>query len=480
MGSSPSSEGAGRDGRARPGAGWPAEVATQTTPGAAAPEGVDRAGVEVVDRLAALGTLAAGLGHDMNNVLLPVRAHLNALRAGDGEHPLPDSARHHIDAVSTSIAYLQQLADGLHFLAMDSEQETARGESVELGAWWAHVGPLVLKAVPKQVQVTAAIPAGVLRVRMGAAGLTQSILNLLVNAGESIPPERAGRVHLWAEADAPNGGVRIGVTDDGCGMSEAVRRRAFDMFFTTKPRGMGTGLGLPLVRRVIERVGGSVQVDSAPGKGTTVVLHVPAARTSPDRDSGGSKRPAAGPRARRKSSRTVEPRERIVRVLCIDDHAILIEGLKAQFAIDGEVACVGHLSSAAGLLEEVERLLPDVVLLDIEMPGPDVFEMADRLHHLHADVRFVLLSAHVKDRYVEAAEQSGAWGYFSKGDDLGELVAGIKEVAHSDRNVFVMGAKVRQHCPPAAQRAVAHGHVIRDRNGGMPRTGLASLTPREL
>src|SRR5438045_922846 len=71
------------------------------------------------------------------------------------------------------------------------------------------------------------------------------------------------------------------------------------------------------------------------------------------------------------------------RVLCVDDHALLVEGLKAQFAIDREIECIGSLENAARLLDEVARLNPDVVMLDIDMPGPDVFEMADRLHHLH-------------------------------------------------------------------------------------------------
>jgi hypothetical protein len=76
--------------------------------------------------------------------------------------------------------------------------------------------------------------------------------------------------------------VKLGVTDNGTGMTDEVKRRAFDMFFTTKPRGLGTGLGLPLVRKVVDAAGGSVEIDSEPGRGTTVVMSLPVANRGQD------------------------------------------------------------------------------------------------------------------------------------------------------------------------------------------------------
>src|SRR5688500_1085088 len=105
------------------------------------------------------------------------------------------------------------------------------------------------------------------------------------------------------------------------------------------------------------------------------------------------------------------------RVMSVGDHAWLVEGLRTQLAIADRIRIVGSLDSAAILLEETARLNPDVVLLDIEMPGPDAFEMADRLRHQQPRVRFIFLSAHVRDGYLAAAYKCGAWGYFAKGDD---------------------------------------------------------------
>lgn len=227
------------------------------------------------DRMASLGSLAAGLGHDMNNVLLPVRAHLNAARA----LPIPSEADAHVKAVQKSVSYLQQLADGLHFLAMDPEKDDASG-TTDLRAWWQQAGALLQKAVPKHVKVTMSIPQRLPEIAVAPHALTQAVLNLIVNAGAAISPEgrrRQGYARLKAELGSDGATVRLTVSDNGTGMTEEVKRRAFDMFFTTKPRGLGTGLGLALVRKVVEQANGAVHIESELGKGTTVVLTFPVA-----------------------------------------------------------------------------------------------------------------------------------------------------------------------------------------------------------
>lgn len=243
--------------------------------------------LRMADRMASIGTLAAGLGHDMNNVLLPVRARLNALKASGASGGLSKPDRKHVDEIQKSITYLQQLADGLHFLALDPDaEESVRGggDVTDLRQWWAQAGALLSKAVPKHVRVSATFDAELPQASVAAHGLTQAVLNLIVNAGEAIPTpserkRRQGHVRVWAEPIEVEGQawIRLGVKDNGSGMSSEVKRRAFEMFFTTKPRGLGTGLGLALVRKVVERVGGRVEIESEVGEGTTVSMLIPAA-----------------------------------------------------------------------------------------------------------------------------------------------------------------------------------------------------------
>jgi signal transduction histidine kinase len=138
--------------------------------------------LRMTDRMASIGALAAGLGHDMNNVLLPVRAHLNAAQA----LTMIPEVREHVEAVLQSVTYLQQLADGLHFLALDTDKEIPEG-TTDVRAWWSQVGPLLSKAVPKHVKVVVSLPKGLPEVGISPHGLTQAMLNLIVNAGQAIP-----------------------------------------------------------------------------------------------------------------------------------------------------------------------------------------------------------------------------------------------------------------------------------------------------
>lgn len=176
--------------------------------------------------------------------------------------------------------------------------------------------------------------------------------------------------------------------------------------------------------------------------------------------------------------------QRVIRVLCVDDHVVIVEGLKALFAIDGSIEIVGRLSSATRLVEEVDRLLPDVVILDIEMPGPDSFEMTDRMRRRHPEVRVLILSAHIRDAFISSSFRAGVSGYFAKSDDLNDIVRGIKEVARGGRGSFLLGPKVQERCRPLLDS----GHRTRSDPAATdestprakaPRTLMDTLTPRE-
>ena len=231
------------------------------------------------DRMASLGALAAGLGHDMNNVLFPIRAHLNALSA-DGAAPGADARRDHVEQIQAGVRYLQQLADGLHYLVHEPGHADGGLDGAVLAEWWAGTGALLSRSLPPLTRVEVDIDADLPRVRVTEHALTQSVLNLFVNAGEAIAMVRQGAdglVRIAAHA-APDGrSIVLSVSDNGLGMDEDVRRRAFDMFFTTKVRGMGTGLGLAMVNRVAREAGGDASIASVPGEGATVSLRLPLA-----------------------------------------------------------------------------------------------------------------------------------------------------------------------------------------------------------
>jgi len=237
--------------------------------------------LQLADRMAAIGTLASGLGHDLNNVLLPVRARLDVIERA---HSMA-SARVHIRAVREQVKYLQCLSDGLHALTLDLDGHVGSDGGIGntcLPVWWKQVGPLLRTAVPSRVTIRADFSLNLPWVAVAQPWLTQAILNLIVNSGEAIPESRKGVIKIWADTRNDRKIVRLGVTDNGTGMSREVQRRALDLFFTTKSRTMGTGLGLPLARKVALRVGGELRLVSHIGKGTTVILELPSSSKQND------------------------------------------------------------------------------------------------------------------------------------------------------------------------------------------------------
>jgi DNA-binding NarL/FixJ family response regulator len=166
---------------------------------------------------------------------------------------------------------------------------------------------------------------------------------------------------------------------------------------------------------------------------------------------------------------------RQIRVLCVDDHAFLVEGLRSRFELERDLALAGRLATADSLVPEAIRIKPDVVLLDIEMPGIDPFEAAEDLHRRAPEIRSAILSAFVRDHYLSAAFKAGCWGYFSKSDEVEDILDGIRRIV---RGEFVLSPKVAERCKPP-QRAHRSDAPAGPTDGAEPVSRLESLTARE-
>jgi CheY-like chemotaxis protein len=203
-------------------------------------------------------------------------------------------------------------------------------------------------------------------VRIDRSQLEASLLNLAINARDAMPGAGelgiAVRNLVLAAADVqpdpearPGRYVALSVTDDGIGMSEEVRHQAVQPFFTTKPPGQGSGLGLSMVYGFVRQSGGHLQITSAPGRGTTVTLHFPAAGS------------IAAPEPRQ-AAPAPAPAGRGERVLLVEDQARVRILLKRQLARLGyEVADVADARAALARLAEGPAI--DLLLTDIVLPG---------------------------------------------------------------------------------------------------------------
>lgn len=254
-----------------------------------------------MERMATIGTLSAGLGHDMGNLLLPLRLRLDSLTSMN----LPDPAPSDLAAIGTVLEYLQRLASGLRSLAVDPHKpDRASNAETRLRAWWTDVHTLMRNAVPPGVSLQSAIPARLPVVRISSAALTQAVLNIVQNAGHALRGRPGAKIVIRAESVNERSEVRLTISDNGPGMDEQARRHCFEPFFSTKKRQISTGLGLAVVRAIVTGTGGQVSVESTPGAGATFVLLLPIhRRETPPRQ-------AAQPPARHALLTVVDPRQR--------------------------------------------------------------------------------------------------------------------------------------------------------------------------
>lgn len=227
------------------------------------------------ERLAAMGTLAAGMGHDLANLMMPLGLRLDAL----AKESLSPSAREDLEGVAGALKYLRALSAGLRQLAADPTAPPP-SEGIDVAGWWDEARGVVRGVLPRHVQLAAQVPEGLPRVRAHRAGLTQAIFNLVQNASEALADAPAGTIRIDAMLAAPDdkccpGGVLLIVADDGPGMTPEVAARCFEPYFSTKGRAVSTGMGLALVRGIADHAGGMVEVSSRPGVGTVFTLHLP-------------------------------------------------------------------------------------------------------------------------------------------------------------------------------------------------------------
>jgi two-component system, NtrC family, sensor kinase len=231
-----------------------------------------QAAAEHAERLAGIGRLVAGVVHELNNPLTAVNMYSDVLLEkleGAGHDPVDLEKLRGIKEAGQRI---QRLARDLVAYARPAG---ARTEPVELAGVLDEAARLAKPALKATAGVLERELREVPLIEGSRPALVQVFVNLVTNAARALRP--GGRVKLRC-APGGDGEVRVEVEDDGVGMEPEVERRAFEPFFTTRPSA-GIGLGLPIVRGIVERHGGRVELETALGKGTRVTVRLPVKRT---------------------------------------------------------------------------------------------------------------------------------------------------------------------------------------------------------
>jgi signal transduction histidine kinase len=229
-------------------------------------------------KMESLGQLAGGIAHDFNNMLAVIAGGARMLRrrvAG------PDQELQRIlDGIDQGTERAAALSGRL--LAFSRRRVPAR-QIIDVNAVVSGMVDILRYTIGRNVVVETVLPPDLWPVSADPNQLENAVLNLAVNARDAMP--EGGQItietaNIPADNHVSGAQVRISVRDTGQGMTPETLRRALEPFFTTKAEGRGTGLGLAQVHGFVKQCGGVLHIDSAPGRGTVVIIHLPAAASS--------------------------------------------------------------------------------------------------------------------------------------------------------------------------------------------------------
>jgi signal transduction histidine kinase/DNA-binding response OmpR family regulator len=328
----------------------------------------------VSDRMASVGMLAAGVAHEINNPLAAVIANLDLM----AEVVTEEDAVLHADDVRELLDDARVAADRVRQIVRDlkifSRHEDGGDGIVDI----RHVLESTARMAWNEIRHRARLVndfGDTPPVRGSESRLGQVFLNLLVNAAQAIPEGAAQRNTIRIATRGSGSNVLIEVSDTGSGMSLETQRRLFTPFFTTKKVGEGTGLGLAIAYRIVSALGGTIEVQSELGQGTTFRVCLPTTEKTPVAPSQPLQRVAATRRGR---------------ILVIDDEVAMCNVIRRMLSRRHEV----HVTSRA--VEALERIRAgetfDIILCDLMMPQMTGMELHAQLTPLgHAD-RIVFMS----------------------------------------------------------------------------------------
>ncbi|MFZ5785493.1 MAG: PAS domain S-box protein [Acidobacteriota bacterium] len=352
-------------------------------------------------KMEAIGTLAGGIAHDFNNLLQALLATVQVarLKSGDG------GFRNTFEELE---ALVRRGADLARQLLLFARQEPTRRTAVDLSALLREQAGMLRRLLPENIEVRVDAPGAGLVVDGDPTQLRQVLTNLAVNARDAMP--EGGALTL---AGVRRGGVfAVQVRDTGVGMSEEVRQRIFDPFFSTKAPGKGTGLGLAVVWGIVEQHGGRISVESVPGGGTSFEIVLPPGEVQGEVCADAANREAELPCGRGE------------RVLVVEDE----EGARA--ALVQMLEMLGYGVRAVGCAEEAGRLPSepgfDVLLTDYLLPGASGIELARGLTQRWPNLRVVVMSGYAPDDVARALFAAGPAYYLGKPFDMAGLAQALR------------------------------------------------------
>jgi two-component system cell cycle sensor histidine kinase/response regulator CckA len=372
-------------------------------------------------KMQAIGQLAGGIAHDFNNVLTAIIGFSDFLLMN---HRPTDPAFQDIMNIKQNA---NRAAGLVRQLLAFSRQQTLRPQVLQLGDVLSELSILLSRLLGENIEFKLDQASGLWPVKADLHQFEQVIINLAVNSRDAMPgggkltirttnvDERESR-ELGSRQILPGEYVLIEVRDTGCGMSEEVKLKIFEPFFSTKEVGRGTGLGLSTVFGIVKQSGGYIYVASEEGRGTAMCVYLPRHQE------------AAGEVETRMERRVEKPKDLTGRgtVLLVEDEDAVRSFAARALGQRGYQVLEASTGTEALDVFESHQGDVDLVVSDVVMPEMDGPTLMEKLRRDRPDLKIIFISGYAEDSFRKHLAENEDFMFLQKPFDLKELAAAVK------------------------------------------------------
>ena len=375
-------------------------------------------------KMEAIGTLAGGIAHDFNNILTPISGYTElAMR----KIPEDNKARRNLERVITAVRRAKELVQQILTFSRQDEQRRC---SLEVRSIVKEALKLLRASLPATIEIHADIKSESMIVA-DPTQVHQVMLNLCTNAHYAMK-DTGGWLDIRLEdvdlsssdssaaADLkPGPYVCLSVKDTGHGMDKDLLDRIFEPYFTTKPEGEGTGMGLSVVHGIVKSHGGDIVVESEKGVGTTFRVFFPKME-APDEN-----------RKETELSRKIPKGHE--RILLVDDEKDVTEVMEQMLSDLGyRVTCKNDPLSALECFK-LRHFSYDLVISDMTMPKMTGMQLVAEMHRVNPDIPVIMATGNRRDISPEQAAQIGINVFLMKPPAIGDLARAVRDTLDKTR-----------------------------------------------
>ena len=398
--------------------------------------------LQQAQKMESVGKLTGGVAHDFNNLLQVVSGNLQLLSKDVAGNARAERR------VTNALAGVSRGAKLASQLLAFGRRQPLEPRPVNVGRLVAGMDDLLRRSLGDGVEVETAVAGGLWAAFVDPAQLENALLNLAINGRDAMDGQgrltlEAGNAFLddaYAQTHpevSPGQYVLVAVTDTGSGMAPEVLAQVFEPFFSTKPEGMGTGLGLSMVYGFVKQSGGHAKIYSEPGQGTTVKLYLPRTREAEEVVAAPAAAPVVG------GSETI--------LVAEDDEEVRATVVETLGGLGYRVLKAKDAESALAVIESGAAV--DMLFTDVVMPGPlKSSEMARRAQARRPGLAVLFTSGYTQNAIVHGGRLDPGVELLSKPYDREALACKVRHVL---ANVQRVGAEPLRAC--RRQKDARHG-----------------------